>query len=333
MDLQAYLRDQNLFTEEPYGQENLLPKERLRVAPGKVVFENFYRSKKEKIYCHLCGGHRHLKGVTGVFDDGSRILFGSSCAGDFFGLEVYKLCSADFRRRTERVRDRFLISEMANSLEPVAQWIKQYEHLGLHIERAWGDLFIQHQEALEGLTAHLMRYNGRLLEIDTVAVGGTAKRQELFEQQRIITHISHHQAIPYLRQVSQRLALVKSFIIAFNGIGDQPPNQVFDNIARLQKKCVEAATVVDSVTAFTADFFRPDKLQSVCDWIETRRRLRLSSHTSVNPQDLKPKFIAIMGSALERPLLGLQDALNETAIVAKLNQRAIKSKKLLEGFA
>lgn len=129
MDFRSFLHSEQLFTENPYEQERIVAKEKIVQRPDSVVFDNFYRSKNQKIYCHICGGHRHRNGITGLLDDGSRILFGSSCAKDFFGPEVEKLCAGNLRHRTKRAYDRFLIASISNSIEPVENWMLSYRGL------------------------------------------------------------------------------------------------------------------------------------------------------------------------------------------------------------
>ncbi|HLP69675.1 MAG TPA: hypothetical protein VK181_19350 [Rhizobium sp.] len=322
MDFRAYLRDQRLFTDEPYEQECIREKERITEPPEGVIFDNFYRSPKEKIYCHICGSHRHLNGITGLLRDGSRILFGSTCAKDFFGSEVMQLCAGDLKRKTKKAFDKFLILEIANSVEPVESWLHSYRQTIHHIERSWTDIHLRYERSITNLLDHLRRNNGRLLDKAVITFGGMAHKQEQFEHHKIITHISAPEAIPYLKQVSQRLALVDAFIHAVRTVRTAPNEQLFSNLAALYQKTLDAATDVDACFTFTSDFFSPEKLTLLSNWISDQRRARLGNPRDLTKQDLRERFIRIMGIGVEKPRLSLADAIRSTDMAERLQQRS-----------
>jgi hypothetical protein len=321
MDFRAYLRNERLFTETPYEQIDLLPKERITAVPEKVVFDNFYRSPKERIYCHICGGHRHLNGITGLVNGNHRMLFGSSCAKEFFGADVTRLCAGDFKRRTQGAYDRFVILYISHSIEPIENWLKSYRHLIVHIETAWIEIHIRHEKAISPLLAHLTRNNGRLVETKHISVGGNAKQLERLEQHAIITHISNANAIPYLKQMTQRLALVETFVHAVRSVKTEPSNQMFSNLAAKHQKTLEEAKVLDACISFTNDFFGAEKLKLLAHWMEKDRQNRLSQLTEVKPQNLEPHLRRTMGSGIEHPHQSLCDAFGTTGIPEKLLQR------------
>ena len=321
MDFRAYLRAERLFTETPYEQAGLLPKERVTVIPREVVFDNFYRSPKERIYCHICGGHRHLNGITGLVGGENRMLFGSSCAKEFFGAETARLCAGDFKRRTRRAYDRYVILDIANSMEPIERWLKSYRPLVIHVESAWVELYLKHEKPISSLLSHLARNSGRLVETAHVTVGGNARQLERVEQHSIVTHVSHTSAIPYLKQVIQRLTLVESFVYAVQSVRTEPSDQMFSNLAAKHQKTLEAAEVIDAILAFTNDFFQPDKLRLLASWMEKERQNRLSHMVEVTPQNLEPHLRGIMGSGIERPRQSLCETIGATDISQKLLHR------------
>ena len=325
MDFRAYLRHERLFTDEPYEQEKLRPKNKVTELRESVIFDNFYLSPKEKIYCHICGAHRHLKGITGLLGDDSRILFGSSCAKDFFGPEVMRLCAGDLRRKTKKAFDKYLILELANSVEPVELWLESYRSTINHIERAWAEIHLKYEDAITNLLNHLKRNGGRLLDKTVVTIGGSAHKQEHFEHHRIVTHISAPEAIPYLKQVSQRATLVDAFIHAVRTVRTEPSEQMFSNLAALYLKTLDATKNVDACLAFTSDFFAPGKLSVLSEWISDQRRIRLGDPRDLTRQDLKNKFNKVMGAGLERPPLSLADAIRSTNIPEKLQHRRLSS--------
>ena len=318
MDFRAYLVAERLFTETPYEQEGLLPKVRVTAVAQEVVFDNFYRSSKERVYCHICGGHRHLKGITGLLDGGKRMLFGSSCAKGFFGAETARLCAGDFKRRTRRAYDRYLILDIANSMEPVETWLKSYRHLVSHIESAWVEIQLKHEKPIASLLEHLSRNNGRLVETSHIEIGGIAKQLERVEQHAILTHVSHANAIPYLKQLMQRLALVESFVYAVRSVRAEPDDQMFANLAAKHQKTLAAAEVIDASVAFTQDFFQWEKLRLMAAWMEKERQKRLSHLAEITPQNLESSLRKIMGEGIERPRQSLSDAIGATEVTEKL---------------
>lgn len=325
MDFRSYLRSERLLTEQPYEQPGILPKARYSAAPQQVIFDNFYRSPKEKIYCHICGGHRHLNGITGLINSEERILFGSSCAKDFFGPEITRLCTSDLRRRTKRAYDRFLILDIANSIEPIEDWLKSYRHLVNHIDVAWTDIHLKHEQAVAGLLANLSRNSGRLVDTTHVTVGGYAQEQQSFEQHSIVTHIANPEAIQYLKQAGQRATFVDAFILAVRRVKSEPSDQIFSNLTTMYQKTLEAARIVDSVISFTNDFFQSEKLLLLAGWMEKERLIRLRHLAEITKQNLAVNLIKIMGSGIERPSTSLSDAIRATDITEKLQQRVKKT--------
>lgn len=321
MDFYAYLKHEGLFTQDPYEQAGLLEKTRLAIAPQNPVFVNFYRSPKVKIYCHICGSHRHNNGLTGALGDGSKVLFGSKCAKAFFGTEVTNMCAGDLRSRTKRAYDRFLILDICSSIGPVEDWLSSYKPMIQCIESGWIDIHIRYEKPIEELLTHLRRNNGRLLKTSVISIGGSAQKEQLFEQQAIITYISSPEAIPNLKRITQRLSLVDNFVYAVRSIRREPSAQLFSNLASMFQKTLDAAQEVDACLAFTADFFRTEKLALVSDWIESRRRARLAGKPEMTRQELGPKFVKLIGSGLEKPRVSLAETLKSTEVTSKLAQQ------------
>jgi hypothetical protein len=325
MHFRDYLRRERLFTDEPYKQDQLRPKEKLRERPQSVIFDNVYRSAKQKIFCHVCGSHRHRNGITGLLVGGDRILFGSTCAKEFFGADVMLRCAGELRSKTKKAHDRFLILDVANSIEPVETWISSYKSTVFHVERAWTDIYLRYEAPVSELMNHLQRNRGRLLRSEIKSVGGNAMKQHDFEHKTIITHISEPEAISNLRKISQRVTLVEQFIYAVKSVKCEPSDQLFTNLSSMYFKTMNAATEIDACLLFTKDFFQKAKLTMVGAWLEERRKTRLSDLTAVTRQDLSYKFVKIMGSGVEAPP-SLAASLSSTDIPGKLSSRSSPSR-------
>lgn len=321
MDLHSFLHSERLFLESPYEQDGLLAKERVVTGDSQVVFDNFYRSKSEKIYCHICGGHRHHKGITGLFANGDRILFGSACARDFFGVDVFKHCTADLRRRTRSAHDRFLILEISNSVEDLELWMKSYRQLIHHVERAWIDMHVNHETVVLNILNSIQRNAGRLVEVSDIRLGGKATKSTTTQDHRILLSLTGSDAIRHLKAVSQRATLVDMFVQAVKSIRHEPSEQLFANLAGMFNKTVLAAQEVDGVISFTTDFFSPEKLPIICAWIERRRHERLRGKEDITPQNLEHKFRKYIGHGIEKPHSSLASTLLATGILDKVSDR------------
>lgn len=324
MHFRDYLRHERLFTDDPYQQEQLRPKIRLSERPQAVMFDNVYRSAKHKIFCHICGSHRHKNGITGLLGSGDRILFGSTCAKEFFGNDVMSRCAGELRAKTKRALDRFLILEVANSIEPVEAWINSYKPIVFHVERAWADIHLRYEAPVTELMNHLQRNKGRLLQSEIKSVGGSATRQRDFEHHTIITTIAEPESIRNLRQLSQRLTLIEQFIYAVKTVRTQPSDQIFSNLSGMYLKTMNAAIEIDACLSFTRDFFQQPRITIIGAWLEEKRRSRLVDVKVMTRQDLSYKFVKIMGSGVEAPP-SLVASLNSTEIPEKLSLRNASS--------
>lgn len=329
MDIRAFLHSERLFTENPYDQECLLPKDKISAVSQSIVFDNFYRSKIGKIYCHICGGHRHINGITGVLSGGERILFGSSCAKDFFGPEIAKLCAGELRHRTQKAVDRFLILDISNAVEPVELWMASYRKLLGHIDIAWADIHLKYPKEILSVLSNLQKNNGRLVEAGVLSVGGKAQKVQRFEQHTILMSITCPQAIPYLKQTGQRASLVDIFTNAVRSMKSEPNSQVFSNLANMYKKTMDAAQIVDDCLAFTTDFFHPEKMSIISEWLEQRRLVRIGDVSEIKKRNLGNKFINIMGAGVEKPPMSLSQSLTSTSILNKIDQRRVPIAKSL----
>lgn len=321
MDFQNFLHSERLFLENPYDQDGMHPKEKLEPRNSDVVFDNYYRAKGSKIYCHICGSHRHHNGITGLYGDGSRILFGSKCAKDYFGPEIFSRSVGELRLRTKRAYDRFLIASLANSIEPVQLWMERYRNLLHSIETAWVNIKLKYQRPIEEIFSNIQKNSGRLVETSFVKIGGSAIESKSFHSHKIITNFQNSEAITNLTTLSQRGVLVDRFIESAQAVRIQPSEQLFSNLANLYKKTMASAEEIDACLRFTADFFNPAKIQALSDWHERRRQERLADHAKITPQNLGQKFFKIMGYGVEMPKESLSSALRSTQLLSRLEDR------------
>ncbi|WP_417427197.1 hypothetical protein, partial [Hoeflea sp.] len=290
MELADYLRYEKIVVDSPYEQENLRPKAKIEIGKNAAVFENYYQAKGEKIFCHICGGHRHHKGITGVLDDGQRILFGRKCAIDYFGPEITKLHAAELRRRTTDAHARYKIRVVQGQLEEINDWLNSYRSLVVHCGQAWVNISARYPEPYKEITEHLRKYNGRIVDQFVHELRKPEGGVERLFEEKILLHVKNSDSIPHLTQVAQRLTLIDSFVDAVSNLNFQPTDQSIRNLNRMFKKMIDAASEIDGCLNFTHDIFKPEKLNSINSWCEKRRQARLSDHKNTNNRDLEKLF-------------------------------------------
>lgn len=261
------------------------------------------------IFCHICGGHRHYKGITGILNDGSRILFGKKCATDYFGPEVVNLHAAELRRRTSDAHARFKILSIKAALSEISEWLNSYRPLIQHCSQSWIEIKAKYPEPYEEILNHLSRNSGRFVQRDHVEIKSVEHGLKRMFQDTILGFVRSSNSIPYLTQISQQLSLVDAFIETIDSLRFEPSSQSLNNLNRMFVRMVSAATLVDASLAFTHDFFSPQKMAIVNRWAEQKRREKLGHIDGTSTRDVGKLFTKIMGSAFPIPPITLRDTI------------------------
>lgn len=309
MDFESYLHSENLQVSDPYDQENLRPREKITAAANSVVFDNFYRQQKEKVFCHIGGGYRHNNGITGILESGERILFGSKCSQDFFGPEITKLCAADLRRRTKSAKNRYTLTVFKNSASKIENWLSSYGILVKNCQEIWIEIRRKHPEPFRNIMEHIARNNGRLIRFHISEVGGNALRKDAIQTQEIITAIASHHAIPQLTQLRQRLEYIEFFcnsVETFN-VSDDP--QLLNNSVKMLKRAEVEADLIDASLTFSHDFLSDTKLKIISDWLEEKRVEKLVDVNQIKKRDFVAMVRRISGHAFPLPGSRLGDCI------------------------
>jgi hypothetical protein len=311
MDFTAYLRNERIFVDDPYEQENLRPRTKIEIGKSPAVFDNYYQVSGERVFCHVCGGHRHFKGITGVLDDGTRILFGRKCAADYFGPEVARLHGAELRRRTSDAYARYKILSIKAELEKISDWLASYRPLVTQCAQGWIDIKGRYPKPFDEITDHLRKNNGRFVLREHIEIKSSEASPTRMFQDTILTAIKNAESIPNLTQLSQQLSLVDVFLDAVAGLRHQPNRQSINNLNRMFIKMVRAAEVIDSSLAFTHDFFSPQKLDAMNAWSDLKRKEKLVDVNDATQRNLGKLFSKIMRSGFPLPGKPLRDTILE----------------------
>jgi hypothetical protein len=309
MDFSAYLRDQNIVVEDPYDQEGLRLRTKIAVGETPTVFDNFYNVRGERIFCHVCGGHRHYKGITGLLDDGSRILFGMKCATDYFGKEVAKLHGEGLRRRTSDAQARYKILTIKNELESILGWLHSFRPLILSVTRGWIDIKNRHPQIFDEVVSELRRNGGRLVYRRSIEIKSADQKSVRMFEDEILTYVRSSDFSPYLTQIEQQLTLVDAFAESIRGLKHTPDRNSIANLNRMFSRMIRAADVIDGCLAFTADFFVPEKLARIDSWFERRRRDQLGNTGEITNRNVARLLTKIMGSGVPLPPKSLVDTI------------------------
>ena len=314
MDFESYLHSENLQVSDPYDQEHLRPREKILAKFNTVVFDNFYRQQKEKVFCHICGGYRHNNGITGLLGNGERILFGSKCAKDYFGPEISKLCAADLRRRTKSAKNRYTLTVFKNSAIEIESWLNSYGALVRKCQEIWIEIRRKHPEPFQNVMEHINRNNGRLIRTHLNEVGGNALRKSAIQTQEIITSISNHNVIPQLTQLRQRLEYIEFFcnsVETFN-VSDDP--QLLNNSVKMLKRAESEAGIIDASLRFSHDFLSDTKLKIISDWLEERRLEKLVDVNQIKKRDFFAMARRVSGHAFPLPSQQLGDCIRNCKV-------------------
>jgi hypothetical protein len=305
MTIPQYLRDEGLVIDEPYQQANLRELKRLLEKPSSVLLSNKYVVREENIFCHICGGRRHHKGITGLLPDGSRLLFGSHCAKEFFGPQIWNQSVSEYRQRQEAAFKRYKLKRIRQSLNGVRGWISRYEHGLKEAEQAWRHISIAHSEAVSEIVAHIYRNNGRIIEEveETVSheTRSSGHNQRYFTT-KIITAVRSPEAVLWIMNLSQNIIIVKHFASAVSGESEYEFSAATEQaVDMFNSKVLPAAKEIDAAAEFLTDFFSDAKLKVICEWSDRQRIRRLSDRPAITPRDLYASVRRKCGFGFERP--------------------------------
>jgi hypothetical protein len=274
---------------------------------------NGYSVRGQKIFCHICGGHRHKKGITGRLSDGSKILFGRNCAEDFFGEKIWEKCWGEFKRAQELAFARYRLLNLAKLCEPMEAWVAANRHRVLKTKEIWDDIFVGHEQFYVEVELQLRRNNGRITETSDVI--GTADLAAVglknsYSTTTIITSVRAHQFFPSLREVDKELIIVESFLAAIKGMGlDLSDQQIVEYSRRIERNIRPATRRIDGALALTADLLSEEKLSKIGQWLDRKRVEALRHLPKIIPRNLAEAVRKTVGYGHEVPQRNLEDTI------------------------
>lgn len=330
MDFVNYLKQEGLFIDEPYKQGNLRHKERLNPGINSVILANSYYVKSEKVYCHICGGHRHNKGVTGILQDETKILFGSKCAKDYFGIEVAKYEIADLKRRTKDASSRYKMHCVKSSIDEIEAWLNSYRNLVVNCHNTWVTIENKYTDPFNEVMQHLQKNNGTYVRKRISKSVTPNGKVEYFEIPEFLSKLTYAvEAIPNLTKISQNLSFVDTFISALERTELSSNPSVIRNLYRLYNNMEKAAETIDRCLEFTSQFFSENNLRIMTDLFEELRVEKLHDQKAASKRDLGKLFTRIAGSAFPKPDRSLVWAIKQVNLQDNEDELKVVSQKLL----
>jgi hypothetical protein len=189
---------------------------------------NGYSVKDEKIFCHICGGHRHNRGVTAQLSDGSLMLFGRNCAEKFFGPKVWERCWGEFKRKQEVAFARYRILNLRKLCLPMKSWLSKHRHQVMRVKDVWDQISAAHPKFVEELETSLKRNNGRIVETEDVVTSSAASAVGLtqsYVKTTIVAALRGGDFVPHISDVDKDIIVVESFLAAVENMPESATDQ------------------------------------------------------------------------------------------------------------
>jgi hypothetical protein len=313
MTLREFLLSHSLLVEDPYRQAQLRPLEKMKAVDGRLILENGYRVKNEKIFCHICGKKLHFHGITAQLEDGTRILFGRKCAKDYFKTDIWERCWTEYKRKQEIAFAKYRLLKVRISMERTEEWIRRNSELVRAVANSMRQLSTRHPDFYREIEEQVTRNNGRILEISDEGISDVAAAaglKERFGITEIITSLRSPNGVKTARYIDQHLLVVESFIQMVRDAEQIDSDLLVENmITRFRNNVLPAAEKIDEGLSFAIDLFSEQKLQLVGGWSDRMRIRRLRNKPSVSSRNIAHSVRGIVGSGYELPSFSLVSTL------------------------
>lgn len=312
MDRDVFFVEKGLRTFDPYSQSELLPLERQEPDIQKLDILNRYSVKAEKIYCHICGGKRHNNGFTGVVSGDGLILFGSSCAKDYFCEEVLRLAGAAFAKREDIASAEFKIKKVKATAGEMRRWLHSNKGLIASVADSWDTVLSANASSFSEIISHLEKNNNRLTEEfveEASDISRTVGRTQRVVTKRIICVVRNFAPLRSIRDFRNHLRVISTLPEHLLELDD---SATAEDLIELDKKLrtnfLSSLRQFEAVLRFSAEVFTEPTFGQICKWSDRQRILRLQQ-TDISPRNLAVTLRKKIGDGYELPKLMLQQIL------------------------
>lgn len=335
MDRKQYLIEQGLSTAEPYKQERLSALEQQYPDKKELNIINSYRVKKEKIFCHICGGKHHNNGFTGETNGKKLLLFGSTCATKYFDSEILKATQKNYQLRLDAANAKYNVELIKGTAKAINQWVSSNENIILSHANAWTKLFDENNEFIHEVFEHLDKNGNRLTrEYIEQASGKSAitGKNESIVTREIIHAMREETGRRRLRDINDNYRLIRQFIAAMNNFDENTTTkeiQEFDN--RLRSNFFDSVDNLYSAIKFSVEFFNKGTLEKIADWSDGERKFRLRYQENYKPRNLKKSLRRKFGYGYQMPFGNLRAIIGSEEFL--LDAVDIESNKIIKHMA
>lgn len=269
------LRTTRLLITDPYKQDLVVPE-----IPPDVELETientyvFTRWPQEKVWCALCRACRHRNGFTAKLSDGTRVLLGSHCGRDRFGVSWQEA-----EKNLKGLRDRKSLLEHLDRLVPhISEIVTELRSW----DRELGRTAASHKRfsrAMPGLYQRLVEaarsHDGRLIVYEkdsslfSEAVGGSGRVARQPSWRPVTVHIIA--GAPYFTPLDPEAAACEGIaaLLAVQAAVADTDGLATHALKRLRRRLSDAVENLRQAVAMThgaAAFFSPDNLAKVASW-------------------------------------------------------------------
>lgn len=323
-----YLRQKGLLVDAPYEVPSLAPLQRLAAAPPSVFPQSYYRVAGEKVFCHLCGGHRHYLGMVGLCPDGSAILFGSACAKDYFGPDIWRKMEAMQDLAVERANEEFRGQWIKRDIVRAMAWLDTNLALLRGVISAWTELFYNHSDMTKELLDALGQNRGRLIETRYESASYAARQAGVsgraFSVSEIVVSLPAWEGIAAIGQVEAHIASIRYLCDSVASVSEPTVEDFsrWDNY--LSTKVRAGAANVDHFLEFSVALFAHGVLEKCGEWLDRRRTERLSDQSSIIPRNAGDLLRRRVGYGFEMPPSLLAEALPDFSLGRTIGRNAVR---------
>lgn len=294
----------------------------------QVEFDAYYKVEGEKIFCHICGAHRHNLGIIGRTSTETKILFGSQCAKDYFGADVWKKIEKDQERKITSKNEEYRGIWIANNIALTTLWLDSNVHLVTSLRNAWANLLGNHPSAIQELLEELEGGRGRLTEVQAEAASSNAREAGLsgrhFAVTEIVVSIPAWEGIRSMGQIDRDLAAIRLLCRSVEEL-ESPSVEDFARWDKYLNSNVRyGASNIDNFIRFSVALFAEGTLERCAGWLDRRRIERLADKDKIAPRDLAPLFRKQVGFGYQLPSTQLASALPDFTLGNTLRNAKVK---------
>jgi len=299
---------------DPYDQTDLHPLIQCEPAGNQLDIVNSYHVDGDRIFCHICGGHRHRKGYTGLTDNHTAFLFGSKCAKSYFPEEVLKAAERIFKNKLAAVDAEYNVQVIKSTAREMERWLKTNSNMIDRMDHSWCMLFDQNPDFIEEVFEHLDRHENRLTQEYVSEASDISKavgRNERTTTVQIVAAIGNENGRKQVKYLKDNTRLITQFTHLLLNLQTNSSSEHIKLIdKKLRSNFFNAVDNLDLAMKFSVEFFSLRTLTTVGKWSDAERNIRLKNAEIITPRNMPKLLIDKIGSGYQMPSKSLRDVIS-----------------------